>query len=100
MAEEHGIGSNSQSGYVFDGAVVSDLSLSDAEKGFFVAEVDLDVPAPDIGLNKLVDRRVRVSADQIGGFAIKKARMFREPVSQRRDDDEPKIMVSTNSPPA
>ena len=48
-----------------DGGIGADLEFAEAEQGFFVAEVEFDLPAPQVGLQDLLGRQRGVGTDQV-----------------------------------
>lgn len=74
------------------------MRLSDAQQGFFIAEVDLDIPAPDIGLKDLLEREVGVGADEEGRLSVEESAHFGQAIVQGSDDDEAEVEGSGGSP--
>lgn len=68
--EEHGVSGHKESRNVHDRGLSADLGLSDAEEGFFVSEVDFDVPSPEIELDDFFQVHVGCGANQVSGLAV------------------------------
>lgn len=68
--QEEGVGGDAESGDRLSGSRVSDLSLTDAEESFFIAEVDLDIPAPEVGLEELPGGEGGIGTYEISGLAV------------------------------
>ena len=58
------------------GRIAADLRLAETEQGFFVAEVEFDFPAPQVGLQDLLGRQGGIAADQVSGIAVAEMRAF------------------------
>lgn len=48
--QQQGVGGDSQGGDVFNGKLVTDLCLAEAQQGFLITEIHLDIPSPEVGL--------------------------------------------------
>jgi hypothetical protein len=91
-----GVGGGDERGDQRHGCFRPDVGFSHAEDGFFVAEVNLDSPAPEVGLEEFFERRV--GADQIGRLSVEDVGLFGEAILQRGDDDKAKVLFSGASP--
>lgn len=65
--------------------LVTHLRLAHAEQSLLIAEVDLDVPAPEVGLHHRLDRQVGIGGDQECGIAIAHPGSFTRTIGQRRN---------------
>ena len=97
--QQQGVGGHAEGGSGLDGARSAHLCLADAEQGFLLAEIDLHVPARDIGLDDDLGVQVFIRADQKGGLAIKQFGTFAQAVSERGDDDQLQHLVSASGAP-
>jgi hypothetical protein len=50
---------------------------------FFLAEVDLDAPAPEVALEEFLEAHVRVGAEKVGGMAVEESGALAEGGSRR-----------------
>src|SRR5438445_2859298 len=55
--QEHRVACNGEGGNELDGKLGANLGLADTNKLFFVAMVDLDIPAPEVVLNDGLKRQ-------------------------------------------
>ncbi len=67
-------------GQVLVGGGGTDVGVARADEGFFLAEVDLDAPAPEGGLEEFFEAHVRIGAEEFGSLA--------QAVGERGDDEE------------
>jgi len=63
--QQHAVSGNCKGGSGLHRCDVSHFSLSHTEKGFFVSEVDFDIPALKVGLNDLAGLQFRIGADEV-----------------------------------
>ena len=87
--EKHGVGGHGESRGVLHGCLGTNLCLANSHELFFITEIDLDVPSPDICLDDLLERESRVGAQQIGGFSVQESAFFSKAIAKRSDDNEP-----------
>ena len=80
--EQHGVCGDGTSGYVLNGGGGADLGIADAQECFFVPEVDLDVPAPQVVLHDLGEVCFGVGADEVGGFSVQQLSAFTQAVGR------------------
>jgi hypothetical protein len=99
-AQEQGIDCDFERRQVCDSGRYADLSFAGAQQGFFLAEVQLDLPSPGIILNHLLKAQVGIGADQIGGIAIEQFPALGRPISERSDDNEPAVVPAGIFPAA
>jgi len=64
------------------------LSLADSQQLFFIPEVDLDVLAPEIGLDDVLEGLARICTDEVSGFTIQEPGAFFRPIGQGSDGDQ------------
>ena len=62
--EQQGVGSDGEGGGGFDGAGGADLRLAHAEQGFFLAEIDFDVPAVEVSFDDELGVEVFIGAER------------------------------------
>ena len=89
--EQDRVDEDKESGRGADGGLGSDLGLSESEQGLLVAEVLLDLPTPDVGLEERLDVEGWIRTKQVGGLAIVDIGAGREAVCQGPDDDEREV---------
>ena len=58
----------------------ADVGVARADEGFFLAEVDLDAPAPEVGLEEFFEAHVWIGAEEFGPLA--------QAVCERGDDEK------------
>jgi hypothetical protein len=73
--------------------------LAHAEQGFLLAEIDLHVPAGDIGFDKDLRVKTFIRANEKGGLAIKQFGALAQAVSEGGDDDQLQDLVSAGGAP-
>jgi len=95
--EEQGVGGYAECRSGLDGARVPHLGLAHAQQGFLLAEIDLHVPASDIGVDEELGVEVFIRADEKGGLAIEQFGTLAQAVSQGSDDDELQRLVSAGA---
>lgn len=98
--EKEGVGGGEESGDGFDGVRGADLRLVNAKEGFFVAEVEFDLPPPQIGLKEALQGERGIGADQVGGLAIEDPGVLGEAIAQGANDDETEILMASGGSPA
>jgi hypothetical protein len=84
--EQHAIEGNLELGEAGHGLRTVNLSLRDAEQGFLIAVIALDLPAIDVGLHEGGQIQVRVGADEEGGFTVEKFGALAEAIAEGFDD--------------
>ena len=97
--QQHGVRGDDQRGRGVDRVWMAHLLFAQPQRRFLVAEVHLDVPAPDIGLDDLFHGRLRIGADDVGGFSIKDFGILIQAISQRRDHDQAQIVFFSGRAP-
>lgn len=98
--KKHRIGRHEESRNAFDGKVVADLGLSDADDLFFISKIDFDAEPPHVCLQDLFSRKIRVRANEEGRFSIQKAGAFAKSVGKRSHDDKTQVALLTGRSPA
>ncbi len=73
--------------------------MSHANDAFFVVVVDLDFPSIDVSLNKCLQIKFWIGADEESGFAVEELRSFAQAVSQRFDDNEKQRFIGSGFAP-
>jgi hypothetical protein len=76
--QQQGVGGHAKGRGGFDRAGGADLRLAQPEESFFFAEIDLDVPAPDIGLDDDLRVEVFIGAEEKRRLAIQQLRVLAE----------------------
>ena len=66
------VGENEERRRGSHGGIAANLRLPEAQQSFFVAEVEFDLPAPQIGLQDLLWRQGAIAADQVSRIPIAK----------------------------
>ena len=69
------------------------LRVPGADEGFLLREIHLDAPTPEVVLERLGNRQLRVHAQDVCGLPIEQFAGFAQPVAQRRDDDDAQFLV-------
>ena len=95
---QRGVGGDEESGDIGGGCGSSDLGVADAEQGLLVAEVLLDLPTPDVGLEERLDVEGWIRTKQVGGLAVVDIGAGREAVCQGPDDDEREVAPAGGRP--
>ncbi len=73
--------------------------MAHAQQGFLLAEIDLYLPARDVGLDDELGVQVFIRADQKGGLAIEQFGTLAQAVSQGGDDDQLQDLVGAGGAP-
>src|SRR5260221_11959777 len=68
--------------------IAADLGLPEAQQSFFVAEVEFDLPAPQIGLWALPWGKGAVGTDQVSGIPIAEMGALAQPLADRAGDGQ------------
>jgi len=75
------------------------VRMGGAEELFFVAEVDFDIPSPEISLDELVNGYRRIGCEEKSGFCILPSSVFLAFVAQRGNDDNLEDLFLTGDVP-
>ena len=82
-----------------DGFGRAHLGLADADDLFLVAMVDLDVPPPEVILDDLLQRKIRIGTDQVCGVSIRQTLVAGRSIVERFDCDKLEGHVSAGLTP-
>lgn len=85
---QQGVSGDGDRGQVLVGGGGADVGVAGADEGFFLAEVDLDAPAPEVGLEEFFEAHVRIGAEEVGGLAVEEFGILAQAVAERGDDEE------------
>ena len=97
--QQQGVGGDAEGGGGFDRAGIAHLRLAHPQQSFFFAEINLDVPALDIGFDDDLGVEVFIGAEQKGGLTIKQLGALAQAISERGDDDQLQDLVSAGGTP-
>ena len=97
--EQQGVGSDGEGGGGFDGAGAADLRLAHAEQGFFLAEIDFDVPAVKVSFDDELGVEVFIGAEEKGGTAIEQLGTLAQAITEGGDDEELQHLVGAGGAP-
>ena len=97
--EQQGVGSDAEGGGGFDGAGGADLGLAHAQQGFFLAEIDFDVPAVEVGFDDELGVEVGIGAEEKGGLAIEQLGTLAQAITEGGDDDQLQDLVGAGGAP-
>ena len=97
--EQQGVRSHGEGGGGFDGTGAADLRLAHAEQGFFLTEIDFDVPALEVGFDNEPGVELFIGADEKGRITIEELRAFAQAISERGDDDQLQNLVGAGGAP-
>jgi len=86
-------------GLTIDGLRVAGLGVSHTDNAFFVAVVDLDLPAVDVSLHDRLQFQVGVSADEEGRLAVEEFGPFAKAITDGFDYDEQQRFVISRFAP-
>jgi len=99
IQQQQGVGGHAEDGGVFDRAGIADLRLAHSEQSFFFAEINFDVPAPDISLDDDLRVEVFLGAQEEGGLTIKQLGALAQTIGERGDDDQLRDLMSAGGTP-
>ena len=80
-------------------AGAADLRLADAEQGFFLAEINFDVPAVKVSFDDALGVEVLVGAEEKGGTAIEQLGTLTQAISQGSNNDELQNLMGSGGAP-
>ncbi len=86
--QQERVGENKERSRGSHGGIAADLGLPEAQQIFFVAEVEFDLPAPQVGLQDALGRQGAVAADQVSRIPIAETGALAQPVSDRADNEQ------------
>jgi hypothetical protein len=75
------------------------MTLSDADVGFLIAMIALNLPAINVGLKDILEREIDISANQVSGVAKEQLGPFTEAIPERLDDQQPQLLKVAGSAP-
>jgi hypothetical protein len=84
--QQERVGENEERSRGAHGGIAAGLRLAEAQQGFFVAEVEFDLPAPQVGLQDLLRRHGGIATEQVGRIPVAKMRALAQLVGDRADD--------------
>jgi hypothetical protein len=82
-----------------DGFGRAHLGLADADDLFLVAMVDLDVPPPEVILDDLLQREIRIGTDKVCGVSIRQTLIAGRSIVERFDCYELEVHVGAGLAP-